>query len=142
MELERALEAGVSVIVIEPETLGEETVRWIFVGNILHEVAVYSGLCSIASGLVWNPPICAPFGIVSILCSGCYTLSWQWDPCCKYQEEKDKRHLSTLPMLSELNSTSPIVLVRKDNKKKIILHSTVSLLAASICLWRIYKMFK
>lgn len=50
MELERALEAGVSVIVIEPEPLGEETARWIYVGNLLHEVAVYSGLCSIASG--------------------------------------------------------------------------------------------
>lgn len=50
MELERALEAGVSVIVIEPETLGEETTHWIFIGNVLHEVAVYSGLCSIVSG--------------------------------------------------------------------------------------------
>lgn len=50
MELERALEAGVSVIVIEPEPLGEETARWIYVGNLLHEVAVYSGLCSVASG--------------------------------------------------------------------------------------------
>lgn len=50
MELERALEAGVNIIVIEPETLGEDTVRWIFVGNVLHEVAVYSGFCSIVSG--------------------------------------------------------------------------------------------
>lgn len=51
MELERALEAGVSVIVIEPEPLGEETARWIYVGNLLHKVSVYSGLCSIASGV-------------------------------------------------------------------------------------------
>lgn len=50
MELERALEAGVSVIVIEPEPLGEETARWIYVGNLLHKVSVYSGLCGIASG--------------------------------------------------------------------------------------------
>lgn len=50
MELERALEAGVSVIVIEPEPLGEETARWIYVGNVLHRVSVYSGLCSIATG--------------------------------------------------------------------------------------------
>lgn len=51
MELERALEAGVRVIVIEPEPLGEETARWIYVGNLLHKVSVYSGLCSIASGI-------------------------------------------------------------------------------------------
>lgn len=50
MELERALEAGVSVIVIEPEPLGEETARWIYVGNLVHKVSVYSGLCGIASG--------------------------------------------------------------------------------------------
>lgn len=51
MELERALEAGVSVIVIEPESLGEETARWIYVGNLLHKISVYSGLCGVASGI-------------------------------------------------------------------------------------------
>lgn len=50
MELERALEAGVSVIVIEPEPLGEETARWIYVGNLLHKVSLYSGLFSVLSG--------------------------------------------------------------------------------------------
>lgn len=50
MELERALEAGVSVIVIEPEPLGEETARWIYIGNLLHKVSVHSGLCGIVSG--------------------------------------------------------------------------------------------
>ncbi|CAG4981020.1 unnamed protein product [Parnassius apollo] len=107
MELERALEAGVRVIVIEPEPLGEETARWIYVGNLLHKVSVYSGLCSITSGLIWNSLACAPFGIVSVLCAGCYTLSWQWDPCCKYQEDKNRRRLATLPALSDLTSASP-----------------------------------
>ncbi|CAH1646076.1 unnamed protein product [Spodoptera littoralis] len=142
MELERALEAGVSVIVIEPEPLGEETARWIYVGNLLHKVSVYSGLCSITSGLVWSSLACAPFGIVSVLCAGCYTLSWQWDPCCKYQEEKNRRHLSTLPMLSDLTSASPVVLVHTDNKRKIMLHTTVSITATAICLWRLYNIFK
>lgn len=94
------------------------------------------------AGLTWSSLACAPFGIVSVLCSGCYTLSWQWDPCCKYQEEKDHRHLSTLPMLSDLTSASPVVLVHRDNKRKIILHNTVSLAAAAICLWRLYNIFK
>ncbi|CAH4032032.1 transmembrane protein 11 homolog, mitochondrial [Pieris brassicae] len=142
MELERALEAGVSVIVIEPEPLGEETARWIYVGNLLHKVSLYSGLCSISSGLAWNSLMCTPFGLVSVLCAGCYTLSWQWDPCCKYQEEKDRRHLSTMPMLSDLTSATPVVLVRTDNRRKIILHTTVSIAAVAICLWRIFKTFK
>ncbi|XP_063620360.1 transmembrane protein 11 homolog, mitochondrial-like [Cydia splendana] len=142
MELERALEACVSVIVIEPESLGEETARWIYVGNLLHKVSVYSGLCGIASGLAWSSLACTPFGVASILCAGCYTLSWQWDPCCKYQEEKDRRHLSTLPILSDLTSASPVVLVRTDNRRKIYLHSSVSIAAAAICLWRLYETFK
>ncbi|KAI8434990.1 hypothetical protein MSG28_003435 [Choristoneura fumiferana] len=142
MELERALEAGVSVIVIEPESLGEETARWIYVGNLLHKISVYSGLCGVASGLTWSSLACTPFGIASILCAGCYTLSWQWDPCCKYQEEKNRRHLSTLPVLSDLTSASPVVLVRTDNRRKIYLHSSVALAAASVCLWRLYQTFK
>ncbi|KAL4710755.1 hypothetical protein ACJJTC_004400 [Scirpophaga incertulas] len=142
LELERALEAGVSIIVIEPEPLGEETARWIYVGNILHKISVYSGFCSIVSGLAWSSLVCTPFGIVSVLCAGCYTLSWQWDPCCKYQEEKDRRHLTTLPVLGDLTSATPVVLVRKDNRKKVILHNTVAITAAAICLWRIYYIFK
>lgn len=50
MELERALEAGCAIIVIEPERLAEETSRWIIVGNVLHKLAVYSGITSIATG--------------------------------------------------------------------------------------------
>ncbi|CAK1581913.1 unnamed protein product [Parnassius mnemosyne] len=142
MELERALEAGVRVIVIEPEPLGEETARWIYVGNLLHKVSVYSGLCSITSGLIWNSLACTPFGIVSVLCAGCYTLSWQWDPCCKYQEDKNRRRLATLPALSDLTSASPVVLVRTDNRRKIFLHSSISAAAAAICLWRLYNIFK
>lgn len=94
------------------------------------------------SGLTWSSMACTPFGIVSVLCAGCYTLSWQWDPCCKYQVEKKQRHLSTLPMLSDLTSASPVVLVHTDNKRKIVLHNTISIAAAAICLWRLYNIFK
>lgn len=96
----------------------------------------------IFTGLTWNSLICTPFGVISVLCAGCYTLSWQWDPCCKYQEEKHRRHLSTLPMLNDLTSATPVVLVRSDNRRKIVIHSTISIAAATICLWRIFKTFK
>lgn len=97
---------------------------------------------STISGLAWSSLACAPFGLVSVLCAGCYTLSWQWDPCCKYQEEKDRRHLATLPVMSDLTSASPVVLVRKDNRRKILIHNSVSIAAAAICIWRLYKTFK
>lgn len=50
-ELERALESECSLIVIEPSKLGDETSRWIAVGNCLHKTAALSGLAAIATGL-------------------------------------------------------------------------------------------
>jgi hypothetical protein len=50
LELERALEAGCSIIVVEPSRLGDETARWIAVGNCLHKTAVLSALGAIATG--------------------------------------------------------------------------------------------
>ena len=55
LELERALDAAVPVIVIEPTRLGDETARWIAVGNCLHKTAVLTGLGSICSGTSLNP---------------------------------------------------------------------------------------
>lgn len=49
-ELDHALDAGCMYIIIEPTQLGEETARWIFVGNCLHKIAVISGLGAIAAG--------------------------------------------------------------------------------------------
>lgn len=46
-ELDRALEAGCKQIVIEPARLGEETARWIRVGDCLHKCTILFGLSSI-----------------------------------------------------------------------------------------------
>lgn len=50
LELERALEAGSSIIVVEPSRLGDETARWIAVGNCLHKTAILSGIGAIVTG--------------------------------------------------------------------------------------------
>lgn len=52
-ELERALEAGSSLIVVEPSRLGDETARWIAVGNCLHKTAVITGLGAIIAGILF-----------------------------------------------------------------------------------------
>ncbi|MCL4116901.1 UNVERIFIED_CONTAM: hypothetical protein GTU68_042117, partial [Idotea baltica] len=143
LELERALEAGVLTIVIEPTTLGDETARWISVGNCLHKTAVLSGFGSITAGLLWQDSAlaCVPLGTLSLFSTGVYTASWQFDPCCKYQVEYDSTRLSSLP-LESLSSASPVVLMRKDDSKRKILHCLVSLSAASFCVWRLYNLYK
>lgn len=50
IELDKALDAGCSVIVIEPTQLGDETSRWISVGNCLHKTAVLTGIGAITTG--------------------------------------------------------------------------------------------
>lgn len=156
-ELERALEAGYSVIFIEPSKLGDETARWIAVGNLLHRTAVTAGLISVTTALIWTkrPYVFLPFGILSLLCTGVYTLSWQFDPCVKYQVETDfKKLFYEFPCLKLLLSTdyqkhfsgpfpfNLVVLVRKDNSKRKMLHSGLSLIAAIFCIWRLYDAVK
>lgn len=89
-ELEKALEAKAKYIIIEPQRLGDETARWILVGNCLHKTAVASGLVSIVCGAIFpdRPMLCTPFCAVSIFCTGLYTVSWNVDHCCQYQVNK------------------------------------------------------
>jgi len=144
MELEKALDSCCSVIVIEPSQLGDETARWITFGNVLHKFAVISGFSSLVTGFVWPQNFVpqAPFGIFSVLCTGLYTASWQFDHCVKYQVERNPRKLARLPILSAITAASPVVLVRKDDTRRKILHCTVSLTAAAMCVFRLYILAK
>lgn len=140
--LEKALEARCTYIIIEPTRLGEETGRWISVGNCLHKTAVASGLASIASTMVWPDKLlmCTPFCAVSLFCTGLYTVSWNYDQCVKYQVERDTKRLSKVPNLNQFSA--PIVLVYTDNKRTKYLQRGVTLLAAAFCAWRIYLAYK
>ena len=141
-ELEHALERKVAVIVIEPCKLGDETARWITVGNCLHKTAVLSGLACLTTGMVWPDHELAyfPLGFTSVVCTSVYTVSWQFDPCCKYQVEADSRKLQRLP-LHRLTSTSPVVLVRKNDFFRKLLHSTFALSSAAYCGYRLYQWY-
>ncbi|XP_070515255.1 transmembrane protein 11 homolog, mitochondrial [Cardiocondyla obscurior] len=143
-ELERALESECSLIVIEPSKLGDETSRWIAVGNCLHKTAALSGLAAIATGLLWGdrPYICGPLGFTSVITCGLYTVSWQFDPCCQYQVETDTSKLPHVELLAVLGPSSPTFLVRKDDKRRRILHTTITLAALGITAWRVYQAFK
>lgn len=140
LELERALEAGCSTIVIEPSKLGDETARWIAVGNCLHKTAVLCGFGCVMTGAIWPDRlyIYFPLGAVSLFCTGLYTVSWQFDPCCKYQVEHNVKKLSRLP-LHTLASSSPVVLVRRDDSRRKALHCSMTLAAVGYCGWRLYQ---
>lgn len=141
-ELDMALFAQADYIIIEPSRLGEETGRWIAVGNCLRKTALGSGVASVATGLIWRDRllICAPLCAVSIFCTVLYTVSWSCDPCHEYQVEKNPKSLSKVPNVKDFSS--PIVLVHASNKFAKYGHGVVTLLAASYCSWRLYQFFK
>ncbi|XP_069762118.1 transmembrane protein 11, mitochondrial isoform X1 [Narcine bancroftii] len=112
-ELEQALETQYKYIIIEPTRIGDETARWIAVGNCLHKTSVIAGsvclLTPIALASEYARYVTLPIGAISVACAALYGISWQFDPCCKYQVEYDTCKLSQLP-LNTLTSSTPVVL--------------------------------
>ncbi|XP_056662403.1 transmembrane protein 11, mitochondrial isoform X2 [Monodelphis domestica] len=143
-ELEQALEAQYKYIVIEPTRIGDETARWITVGNCLHKTAVLAGsaclFTPLALPLDYSHYISLPAGVLSMACCTLYGISWQFDPCCKYQVEYDAYKLSRLP-LHTLTSSTPVVLVRKDDLHRKRLHNTIALAAMVYCVKKIYELY-
>ena len=142
VELDKALEKKHQTIVVEPTRLGEDTARWITLGNCLHKSAVLSGLGCLCLGAAWpeKPAVYFPFGFVSIGCAGVYAISWQFDPCCKYQVEYDLMKVPKLP-IHKLTTTTPVVLVRKDDRRRKVLQNIVALAAGSYCCYRLYSWY-
>lgn len=143
---EGALEEQSPIIVIEPVQLGEETSKWIRVGNCLHKTAVLSALSCTALGTVRSPScttstaVCIGLGAASVVCAAVYAVSWQFDPCCKYQPAAaDSEILRCLPLVM-MSSTSPVVLVRHDDTRRKWLQNTLAVAATVVCLWRFYAM--
>lgn len=101
-----------------------------------------SGLAAAAAGYIWpkNLVISGPLCIVSLFCTGLYTISWNYDPCCQYQVEANAKKLSKVPELKDFSS--PVVLVYKPNTKSICLQRLSLALALSFCGYRIYETFK
>lgn len=142
-DLNKALFDKVRFIIIEPTRLGEETERWIAVGNCLHKTALISGAASIAIGAVWREKLTiysASFCIVSMFCTSLYAICWNCDPCVEYQVERKQRNLLKIPVPE--GASSPVVLVHTGNRFATISHRIVTVLATSVCVWSVYRAFK
>lgn len=142
LELEHALSFHYSMIVIEPKALGDQVSRWIRVGNFLHKTSVVCGLGCLFSPLVLPPNsrtnLSITMGSASLLLAAVYNMSWQYDPCCKYQVEYDSHNLAKVP-LESLTTPSPVVLVYKDDKYRKRLHNIT---AVAVCIYMGYKAYQ
>ncbi|XP_053672535.1 transmembrane protein 11 homolog, mitochondrial isoform X2 [Anopheles nili] len=142
-DLNKALFDKVRFIVIEPTRLGEETERWIAVGNCLHKTALLSGGASIAISLLWQDKLTiysASFCVASMFCTSLYAICWTCDPCVEYQVERKQRNLMKIPIPE--GASSPVVLVHTGNRLTTISHRIVTALATSLCMWTVYRALK
>ncbi|KAG5678434.1 hypothetical protein PVAND_008108 [Polypedilum vanderplanki] len=141
-ELDKALIEKVDYIIIEPTKIGDETARWIVVGNCLSKTSMICSSACIAAGYVWpkNNLIFGTLCTLSIFCSGLYLLSWNSDPCVHYQVETNPKKLSKVPLLKDF--TSPIVLYYKPNTRSKYIQQILCGLVIGYCGYRLYESFK
>ncbi|XP_011404821.1 PREDICTED: transmembrane protein 11, mitochondrial-like [Amphimedon queenslandica] len=144
-ELEVALERHYDLIVIEPRYLGDEVIRWIKTGNFLHKSSVLSCLSSFLFipllPKAYNMYFIVPVGLYGVGSALVYNLSWQFDPCCKYQVDWYGQELMNVPS-GELTTTTPVVLVKRNDIYRKVLHSLLAATVGAYIAWRLYKDFK
>ena len=141
---EQALEHKFTVIVVEPVDLGNRCIKWIRVGNFLHKSAVLSSLATLA--ITPFIPVrvslftSIPLGVFGISCATIYDVSWQFDPCCKYQVDYRGRELTKIPS-RDIHTPSPVVLVRRNDKYRKIVHNAMSVIVMGYVGFILYKHF-
>jgi len=143
-QFEQALEKQYDLLVLEPPGLGENCIRWIRVGNFLHKSAVLSAIGT----LVITPCIPTkisffttfPLGVFGVCCAGIYGFSWQFDPCCKYQVDYRGRELTKIPS-QDIHTTSSVVLVKRNDKIRKLLHNSLSIAVVGYLSWVVYRHF-
>ncbi|XP_078510999.1 transmembrane protein 11, mitochondrial-like isoform X1 [Lissotriton helveticus] len=142
-QLEAALEQQYRYIVIEPARLGDETARWIAVGNCLHRTSMLTGAICLLSPLGLPADVShylgLPAGAVSVACAALYGVSWQFDPCCKYQVDRSGRQLARIPP-GALRTTSPVILVRRDDTQRKRLHNVIAMTALVYCAQKLFEL--
>eukprot|EP01137_Pigoraptor_chileana_P017992 Opistho-2@76823 len=147
LELEYALMEGVPVIIIDHQDVGRATASAIRLGNIMHKTAVLAGLGCLSAGIVsrllpLSPlAVALPCGLMSVSSVLVYDLSWRTDPCCKYQVDWDGTEFQNLP-IERLRNKSPVVLVRRDDSARKVLHNTVATSAALYCVVKLFRWWR
>jgi len=135
-ELDKAMVARHSTIVIEPHQLGEECMRYIRVGNALHKTAVLSGVIALGmSGFKWSWSI--PFSTLCVGSAAVYGLSWQHDPACKYQVDTAGHYLHRIP-LDQLTASAPIILLRRDDRVRKKLHNAIACASGALLAYQLF----
>lgn len=132
-ELERAFEEEAELIIIEPKYLGDEVSRWITLGNFLHKASVISGILCFGFQRFDKERyyLIVGLGTISSLFAISYAVCWKNDPCCRFQVAEQVPDLEH--MVTSLSTANPVVLVRKNDHRRKVLHNVVATLSGIVC---------
>lgn len=142
IQLERALHRRYECIVIEPKRLAEETGRWIMLGNILSRLSLLSGAASITISIV-SPDrlfVSVPLAALTLITRGFYDISWNFDPCSKYQVESGSA--VTRFVDESVAKSATRILVYKDNALLNYAQRSVTVVAVVLCGFHLYRSLK
>ena len=89
--------------------------------------------------LQWHA-VTLPLGLASIGCAAMYGVSWQYDPCSKYQLDHRGLSMTNIPT-AELTTDTSIVLVRRNDIYRKRLHNSVAILVCVMFGWQLYKRY-
>ena len=142
-ELDRALESGCDVILIEPQRLGEDTARWIGLGDCLHKTVLVTGSGSVASSILWEerPYIYCPLTGLGLLCAAFYNFSWKQDPCSMYRTCSEKERDRRLENITAQREKHTVLVKRNagENGHRSLIQSAVTLISFTFSVWKLYK---
>ena len=138
-QIQHAFESATQHIIIESAELGDNITKWIITGNFFHKTSVISGLLSMISPLFcpqkYRVFVTLPLCGINLMCTVMYNFSWHRDACCKYQVERNTESLEQLH-LKALTTSSPAILVYRDDKYRRRLHNFFSYCCAGYLLYR------
>lgn len=84
--------------------------------------------------------ITVPLGVASVCCAVMYGVSWQYDPCSKYQVDHNGLSMANIPT-AELTTDTSTVLVRKNDVYRKRLHNSIAILVCLMFGWQLYKRY-
>ncbi|KAF0986992.1 hypothetical protein HZS_3161, partial [Henneguya salminicola] len=135
--LEDTLEFSPNFVIIESESFAVRIAKWLAMGNLLHKAATISGLFSFFINILSkyaNPYPTAQIIRITLACislstSFMYNFFWSPDPCSKYQIVKNSSQLRKFNYLKKKRTKPSLILIKKNDKYRKILHSFLSLAA-------------
>ena len=116
-------------------------------GNFCHKGCVLLGAAAILTNFIPNTIfplrwqlLTAPLGLASVGCAITYGVSWQYDPCSKYQLDHRGECMRDIPS-AELTTDTSIVLVRRNDIYRKRLHNSVALVVCVLLGFQLYKKY-